>query len=372
MCNHVERLYEANMADVEVTNLLRLKLVDSLSEINTAIVMGRVLYLLGKSPSMDDNFFVMITNHIHRNQLYPAGDSPRLWCRYFKFIGDNRIYHRPLLEVLAAGFYDYLADRVESATGPCSRRMQEAVALASWALAISAPDLALDHLFGLMLRFVAQPGVDRSVVIRVYWSSAISNRLLENLDIKDIGRMLDETLAGSNVGPRHKSHLHQIYTTLRCLNMAGIEDKGLTKRCLESLHALRYGYNDSKISTSQRYVSDVLVRLGVPHRVEVLTPDLLSIDIAIEGDGEQIALEVDGPLHFIRVCDGNEDSTPMHTGPTRAKQTFLRSSGWLVVSAPPVKLDDGDDLASSIASVDMYYKKILMNSGSKYLNRLLG
>ncbi|ORM40206.1 uncharacterized protein BXIN_1175 [Babesia sp. Xinjiang] len=371
LCGYLERLCQANLADIEVRNLLRLKLLDNLEEVNSPVVMGRVLYLLNKCPSMDDEFFVMITNHIYRNRLYPNGDVPQSWCRYFKFIGDNRLYHRPLLEVMCRNFYAYLIAYMERGRTAFSRRMQESVAIASWALAITAPDLPLQQLFTLMLRFAGIPGVERSVVIRVYWGAAVRNQGLERMELPLIARVLSETLFSSPVGNRHKSHLHQIYTTLRCLNLAGIDDEGLADRCLESLHKLRYGYNDSKISTSHRYVSDVLVRLGVPHKVELLTPDLLSIDIAIEGGGERIALEVDGPVHFTRVCDGSESATPMRTGPTKMKQAFLKWTGWYVLSVPPIKLDYNVDLTTAIASVDLHYKRLLMGSGSAYLSKLL-
>ncbi|GIX60862.1 RAP protein, putative [Babesia caballi] len=371
LCGHVERLHQANLVDTQVSNLLRIKLVDNLDNVTSPVVMGRVLYLLHKCPSMDHDFFVMIANRIYRNRLYPSGDHPRLWCRYFKFIGDNRLYHKALLEVLCKGFTSYIGSYLEPPRATYTRRMQESVAIASWALAITAADVELGDLFACMLRFATIPGIDRSVTIRIYWSAAVRREGLHLLDLALVERLLEETLSDPSVGLRRKSHLHQIYTILRCLELADIDVRGLNARCLDALNELRYGHNDSKISTSQRYVSDVLVRLGVPHKVELLTPELLSIDIAIEGDGERIALEVDGPLHFTRVCDGSEASVPMRTGPTQAKQAFLKSQGWLVLSVPPVKLDDSVDLTTAIASIDAYYKRLLVGSGSPYLNRLL-
>eukprot|EP00371_Babesia_bovis_P002952 XP_001611599.1 hypothetical protein [Babesia bovis T2Bo] len=371
MCGYMERLHSANLADIELRDLLRKKLLDSLGDINSAMILGRVLYLLSKFDNVDDDFFVKITDHIYRNQLYTIGESPRLWCRYFKFIGDNRIYHGPLLEVLAKRYHEYLCRHMADGSDGYPRRLQESAAIAAWALAITASDLSLDDLFRSMLTFVLQPGVERHVLIRVYWSAAVSGRLLNGLDLTSISAAIDETLSNPDVGVRHKSHLHQLYTILRCLNASGITDDVLLNRCLASLHSMRYGYNDSKMSTSQRYVSDVLVRLGIPHKVELLTPDLLSIDIAIEGGGERIALEVDGPLHFTRVCHGTHLGQPMLTGPTRMKHNFLRSSGWHVISAPPVKLDDVD-MMSSVSCVDSFYKRLLLNSGSRYLTKLLG
>ncbi|CDR97115.1 hypothetical protein, conserved [Babesia bigemina] len=372
MCGLVERLSQATLDDSSVTNLLRLKLLENLGEVTSPVVMGRVLYLLKNCSSMDRDFFVMITNHIYRNKLYPTGDVPRLWCRYFKFIGDNRLYHKALLDVLCSEFSEYVLRYLNHEPPSYPRRMQESVAIASWALAITAPDMPLEDLFERMLRFCSLPGIDRSVAIRVFWGASVRNTCLDRIDVAIIERLWEETLSEPSAGLRRKSHLHQIYTILRCLKLGGIEENGLTDRCLATLHELRYGHKDSKISTSQRYVSDVLVRLGVPHKVELLTPDLLSIDIAIEGDGERIALEVDGPLHFTCVCDAAEASSPMRTGPTQMKQSFLKHNGWSVLSVPPVKLDDSVDLSAAIASVDAYYKRLLLNSGSPYLRRILG
>ncbi|KAK1933239.1 hypothetical protein X943_002831 [Babesia divergens] len=371
LCGHVEKLHLAKLTDVIIGSILKAKLISSLHDIDSPMVMGRVLYLLNKCPSMDDEFFVMITNHIYNKGIYPSGDVPRLWCRYFKFIGDSRLYHRGLLEVLCGGFSEYLQAYLDRPAGLHPRRMQESVAIAAWALAISAPNVACDSVFERMLALTCMSGIERSVLIRIYWSMAIRKWRMDKLDLCLLDRLFNDTMCDSSVGLRRKSHIHQIYTVLRCLKLCGIDDLKLLDRCLEALHALKYGQNDSKISTSQRYVSDVLVRLGIPHKLELLTPDLLSIDIAIEGQGERIALEVDGPLHFTRICDGSATSTPMKTGPTQIKQDFLKSSGWSFLSVPPVKLDDSVDLSAAIGSIDAYYKRLLLESGSPYLRRLL-
>ncbi|KAK1444756.1 hypothetical protein BgAZ_106620 [Babesia gibsoni] len=371
LCSYVENLHLSKLADGNIGSLLMSKLIDSLEEVLSPAVMGRVLYLINKCPSMDDECFVMITNHIYRNRLYPSGDVPRVWGRYFKFIGDNRIYHRELLEVLSNGFAEYLGNSLEHSQEVFTRRVQEAVAITAWALAICAPNMPFHSLFDVLHKLSSRENMERSVLIRVFWSMAVRNRDLHKLDPAVLERLLNETLADPSVGLRKKSHIHQIYTVLRCMKLGGIDVSALMTRCLEVLGELQYGQNDSKISTSQRYVSDVLVRLGVPHKLELVTPDLLSIDIAIEGGGEKIALEVDGPLHFTRICDSSDNSVPMKTGPTQIKQAFLRSNGWSVLSVPPLKLDETIDLSAAIASIDAYYRRILLESGSTYLRTIL-
>lgn len=71
--------------------------------------------------------------------------------------------------------------------------------------------------------------------------------------------------------------------------------------------------------------------LGVEHEMEALTADgLFSIDIAMRT--ERVALEVDGPSHFLR-------GTLAPTGPTLARDRLLAARGWRVISLPYFEWD---------------------------------
>ena len=66
---------------------------------------------------------------------------------------------------------------------------------------------------------------------------------------------------------------------------------------------------------------------------EYLTPDqLFSIDITIINGQSRIAIEVDGPSHFTRNADDNEEYQPL--GSTLLRNRILARHGWAVISIP--------------------------------------
>lgn len=55
----------------------------------------------------------------------------------------------------------------------------------------------------------------------------------------------------------------------------------------------------SRVSLFQQDVSDVVAALQIEHQMEYLAQDgLFSVDVAILGEGRNIAIEVDGPYHY--------------------------------------------------------------------------
>ena len=71
-------------------------------------------------------------------------------------------------------------------------------------------------------------------------------------------------------------------------------------------------------------VSACLTHMGVAHANERWCERAEhSIDITIEGAGARVALEVDGPTHFLQ--DGRQD------GSTRLRNRMLAAHGWRVV-----------------------------------------
>jgi len=71
-------------------------------------------------------------------------------------------------------------------------------------------------------------------------------------------------------------------------------------------------------------VSQCLTRMGVTHANERWCERAeRSIDIAIEGAEERVALEVDGPHHFLQ--NGSQD------GSTQLRNRMLAAHGWRVV-----------------------------------------
>ena len=68
-----------------------------------------------------------------------------------------------------------------------------------------------------------------------------------------------------------------------------------------------------------------LTALGLPVREEVGTPQGYSLDAVVVFEGREVAVEVDGPSHFV----GRAPS-----GATTLKRRQLRAAGWALVSVP--------------------------------------
>ena len=68
-----------------------------------------------------------------------------------------------------------------------------------------------------------------------------------------------------------------------------------------------------------------LLALGLAPRQEVRTPQGYSLDAVVSHGGREVAVEVDGPSHFI-------GRTP--TGATVLKRRQLRAAGWALLPVP--------------------------------------
>ena len=119
---------------------------------------------------------------------------------------------------------------------------------------------------------------------------------------------------------------HQMYQAYQA---AAVERPGLlAPPSPELLAAVRKSWIDNSGGTSSSRlhaeVSSCLTRMGVMHANERWCERAeRSIDIAIEGAGAPVALEVDGPYHFLQ--DGRQD------GSTRLRNRMLAAHGWRVV-----------------------------------------
>ena len=75
----------------------------------------------------------------------------------------------------------------------------------------------------------------------------------------------------------------------------------------------------------QRDVAASLRALGLAPREEVRTPQGYSLDAVVSHGGREVAVEVDGPSHFL-------GRTP--TGATALKRRQLRAAGWALLPVP--------------------------------------
>jgi hypothetical protein len=121
---------------------------------------------------------------------------------------------------------------------------------------------------------------------------------------------------------------HQLYQAYQA---AEVERPGLLPAPSPALlAAARKGWADrleaDNVKTSRLHagVSACLMRMGVAHANERWCERAeRSIDIAVEGAGAPVAVEVDGPTHFL--LDGRQD------GSTTLRNRMLAAHGWRVV-----------------------------------------
>lgn len=104
-------------------------------------------------------------------------------------------------------------------------------------------------------------------------------------------------------------------------------------------------------------MSAALTSLGVAHVNERRTDDgLFSIDIAV--DPCMLAIEVDGPTHFVR-------NTRQPLGLTRGRARLLAARGWRVVSLPFFEWPGGKAAggAQEAKSRQEYVRQLLARAG---------
>jgi hypothetical protein len=89
---------------------------------------------------------------------------------------------------------------------------------------------------------------------------------------------------------------------------------------------------DIKFSIFEEEILTILFELGFDHQREVspfeAAPGMLSIDMACTD--RKIAIEYDGPFHYLTVLDGSGRS--VENGSTKAKRRLLQRLGWKVVN----------------------------------------
>ena len=105
----------------------------------------------------------------------------------------------------------------------------------------------------------------------------------------------------------------------------------LRNRCLVAFLATR-----SKSSQTERKVAAALMELGGQPKDDVIITEGFSIDLIALWKGKQVALEFDGPSHFL---------TGLHsaTGATLLKHRQLHALGWRLVVVPYWEWDEVKD-----------------------------
>jgi hypothetical protein len=96
----------------------------------------------------------------------------------------------------------------------------------------------------------------------------------------------------------------------------------LAERCHAAFVA-----EEGRPSRLQRQVIAALKALGHEPREEVRTPQGYSLDAVVRISSREVAIEVDGPSHFV-------GRTHAPTGATALKRRQLRAAGWALVPVP--------------------------------------
>eukprot|EP00962_Isochrysis_galbana_P044958 scaffold17563_cov117-Isochrysis_galbana.AAC.1 len=106
----------------------------------------------------------------------------------------------------------------------------------------------------------------------------------------------------------------------------GLPSQELLQRCRVAFSAWK-----ARPSRLQRQVGSTLSSLGLSPQEEVQTEEGYSLDYVVEWCGQQVAIEVDGPSHFV----GRKPN-----GATLLKRRQLRHVGWRLVSIPYWEWDE--------------------------------
>ena len=136
------------------------------------------------------------------------------------------------------------------------------------------------------------------------------------------------------------SSLAQLHQWQLWLEERGIAWPRLPLPLAERCHAAFLSKAQGEPSNLQRHVVRALKALGLEPREEVLTPQGYSLDAVVRIEGCEVAIEVDGPFHFVGRDHwvGSLAGVPpvgVHlTGSTALKRRQLRAAGWALVSLP--------------------------------------
>jgi hypothetical protein len=132
-------------------------------------------------------------------------------------------------------------------------------------------------------------------------------------------------------------------------------DAALIERAKAAWHALQSGGSAQAATSFELQVSSCLTRLGVAHQRSFLCTDCEhTIDVAITAGGKRLAIEVDGPTHFLQAPQHTLDGSTLSIGGNQVRDlgigeafyvqfstlTALASAGASTVTFQIVHADD--------------------------------
>jgi hypothetical protein len=198
--------------------------------------------------------------------------------------------------------------------------------LANTAWAFATAGHAAPALFDAIAAEAAQRvgGLNAQSLANTAWSLAVADTLSLTVLVHVLGPKFDrrcDVLADSFSDDALRQ-LHQwwLWYAQERGQTAGLPSRDLLQRCRVAFTA-----SEARASNLQLQVGRMLSSLGLNAQTEVRTEEGYSLDYVIEWSGQRIAIEVDGPSHFV----GQKPK-----GATLLKRRQLRHFGWRLVSIP--------------------------------------
>lgn len=225
-----------------------------------------------------------------------------------------------------------LLDALAAQAAPrLSKFTPQGLSMTSWAFATSShPAPALFD----ALAAEALPRLDSfppQPLATLAWAFALLGREPRTpLFGKPFARRCDQLTSAFGRAELSQLHMWLLWHAGECGRSAGLPGDKLLRLAREAFVSV-----PAQPSRLQRQVGQGLEALGLQPREEVVLPEGLSIDLQVEWRSVTVAVEVDGPSHF--VAHGAEADARKHQTPTSAtllKRRQLRSFGLNLLSVP--------------------------------------
>lgn len=305
-----ETLKLFNKLPIETSRLLTKKLhktlVTDCTSLNT-YVLGNLLWAMDSH--VTTVFLRVLVNKL-ANVRHLAPRFPETWVVYMRFIAKHRYHSKHFL----LGMAKKAVSTLKNGKNP-NYKYNEMIPTVAWAFAIIFPLRAANQL-GFKAKEITIIKNLYTTLINTYLDddikSYVSNggivRLAWSLSVQDLLGKYPEFIASLQPNLSNQisdtRHATMLYYSLRYLEIQYPHLINTLQPIYEQCTTLLKNTPRMKSiqpSKSQRLVSDALNSWRIPHKFEYTTPKLVSIDISIESTlyGEKIAIEVDGPWHFL-------------------------------------------------------------------------
>ena len=235
----------------------------------------------------------------------------------------------------------------EEASGRVHEFNPQALANTAWAFATAG------HAAPALLEAIAEEAARRvrefipQALASTAWAYAASNHYAVESTLFDqrFARHCDALAHEFNSKDLRQLHQWRLWYKFERGCSDGLPGAALLARCDAAFRA-----SEVTVSRLQRQVAETLVLLGASVQEEVVLQEGYSLDLVVDWRGERLAVEVDGPSHFV----GREP-----TSATRLKRRQLEHFGWWLVSVPYWEWDELGDKKTTREQRAVYLSTLL-------------